>query len=407
MTTSCLQVKGSGNYRDTNLSSLCSRWSSESLEWDLLQLIETERHPLCLSSTHHAWHCSSDTVIERPPVSLTGPCAVWCLSTQKITLQVNKISLGYWDISAYMHVHGWAIISTWNTTVRHYTSHADQDEIGCCENKTNVQSWRSSLRPRNSVTCTSWAPEVSPIIVSPVSCPRKSCYFTNTNMAVASDGKEKVWPYWQLELRENYISTMGFCECWTRPDLCDCWCSLSHHALILQCSLLRQTTTFSSWKMIFTIEKHHVWFMVQFKPYEKNNTIHISSKIRWWASRRGVTLSLYLRPSHSLIPGLCLSHFLISSILQRTATISSSVWQTSAEYGQITLLSRGGERSSNNFHLRPGSPALTMKLVCQVIRFHSFLSDLPDPLNNCYSRVWLFPLLFWIHASHFSALWWL
>lgn len=116
---------------------------------------------------------------------------------------------------------------------------------------TNVQSWRSSLRPRNSVTCASRAPEVSPIIVSPVSCPRKSCYFTNTNMAVASDRKEKVWPYWQLELRENYISVMGFCECWTRPDLCDCWCSLFHHALILQCSLLRQTTTFSSWKMIF------------------------------------------------------------------------------------------------------------------------------------------------------------
>lgn len=66
---------------------------------------------------------------------------------------------------------------------------------------TNVQSWRSSLRPRNSVTCASRAPEVSPIIVSPVSCPRKSCYFTNTNMAVASDRKEKVWPYWQLELR--------------------------------------------------------------------------------------------------------------------------------------------------------------------------------------------------------------
>lgn len=31
-----------------------------------------------------------------------------------------------------------------------------------------------------------------------------------------------------------------------------------------------------------------------------------------------------------------------------------------------------GERSSNNFPLHPGSPALTMKLVCQVIRFHSF-----------------------------------
>lgn len=31
-----------------------------------------------------------------------------------------------------------------------------------------------------------------------------------------------------------------------------------------------------------------------------------------------------------------------------------------------------GEQPCNNFHLHPGSPALTMKLVCQVIRFHSF-----------------------------------
>lgn len=31
-----------------------------------------------------------------------------------------------------------------------------------------------------------------------------------------------------------------------------------------------------------------------------------------------------------------------------------------------------GKQSSNNFQLHPGSPELTMKLVCQVIRFYSF-----------------------------------
>lgn len=39
-----------------------------------------------------------------------------------------------------------------------------------------------------------------------------------------------------------------------------------------------------------------------------------------------------------------------------------------------------------------GHSALTAEPGCQVIRFDSFLSDLPDALNNCYSTVWHFAL---------------
>lgn len=59
-----------------------------------------------------------------------------------------------------------------------------------------------------------------------------------------------------------------------------------------------------------------------------------------------------------------------------------------------------GEQSSNNFHLHPGSPVLTMKPVCQVIRC--------DPFYQTCQILWIIAILhcnlFWIQAHHCSAL---
>lgn len=76
--------------------------------------------------------------------------------------------------------------------------------------------------------------------------------------------------------------------------------------------------------------------------------------------------------SQSPIPALRCSHFLISSVLQETASISSSIKQTAAGYGQITLPSHRRNAPPNNFHLHQGSPALSTGPVCQDIRFDLF-----------------------------------
>lgn len=85
-------------------------------------------------------------------------------------------------------------------------------------------------------------------------------------------------------------------------------------------------------------------------------------------------------PHQRPVPGLWLSHFLISSILPQTASISSRMRETLQSLATSLYCAAGGHS------------ALTAEPVCQLIRFDSFLSALPDALNNCYPTVWHFAL---------------
>ena len=95
-------------------------------------------------------------------------------------------------------------------------------------------------------------------------------------------------------------------------------------------------------------------------------------------------------PIHRLILGLSLSfpHLIHpaadSSYLSLCMADICRVWPNLFTIPQ-------GEQSSNNFHLRPGSPALTMKPVCQVIWFHSFY-------QTCQIH-WIIAILQWVALS--------
>lgn len=85
-------------------------------------------------------------------------------------------------------------------------------------------------------------------------------------------------------------------------------------------------------------------------------------------------------PRQRPVPGLWLSHFLISSILLQTASISSRMREMSSESGHVSLLCYRGPQRINRRACLP-----THKV-------YSFLSNLPDALNNYYPTVWHFAL---------------
>lgn len=62
-----------------------------------------------------------------------------------------------------------------------------------------------------------------------------------------------------------------------------------------------------------------------------------------------------------------------------------------------------GKQSSNNFKPPSRKSCINHEASLPSHKTSFLLSELPDPLNNCYSTEELFPSLFWIQASHCSA----
>lgn len=138
--------------------------------------------------------------------------------------------------------------------------------------------------------------------------------------------------------------------------------------------------------------------MILWKELEQKwRLLCLSSTCSSWHSSFDTVIAILVM-GRSLLCSV--SHFIFSSILQQTATISPPQQGRSVQQsGQITTSIPQGGQASNNFSLHRGSPALTMKPVPSH-KVSSTLSDLPNPLNNCYSTVYLFSLLFSISANH-------